>query len=361
MRKARNIHNKILIIFIAGIGDLILFTPVLKGLLRHDENCEISIIVPPELVQYAGRTPYFADVVVSETSNEFNPAKRVTQLIKLCIYVIRKKFDIVITPLAVKCTTAALLSRLSRAERKIGYTSNNDKRSIFTECINIMPFEHDLLQNLKALTRLHINSSDKKMEFHVSESDRRDAQTFLKDNGIANGDAIVALHPVTYDRKGYNRNWPAERFAQLGYRISREYGMKVIIMGSSGERKVVEGIKAFIGKDAIVQAGKTSIHVAAAILERCKLLICNDSSIMHIAATIGTPMVAIWGLTDPRRRGYSGNNQIVMKKELSCSPCREKTDLQNCETRECLLQISVEEVFDSCRNILSKPNENPTC
>ena len=291
MKKPEN--TKILIIFIAGIGDLILFTPVLNSLQQHYENCEISVIVPPELASCAGKIPFFTDIVISETSSEYGLLKRVMQLAGLCIFVLKKKFDIVITPLAVNCATASLISRLSRAETKIGYTSGNERRTAFEESIDIMPFEHDMIQNMKVLERLHITPSDKKMEFYISDSDREDAGVFLKDNGISAKDTLVAFHPVTYDRKGYNRNWPADRYAGLGRRICREYGVKIIILGSTGERKAAEEIKAVIGDRAIIQSGRTSIHTAAAILERCKLLVCNDSSIMHIGAAIGVPMVAI--------------------------------------------------------------------
>ena len=347
--------TRILIIFIAGIGDVILFIPVLNGLMKHYKDCEISVIVPPELVSCVKKIPCFTDVVISETSGENGLLKRLMQLAGLCIFVLKKNFDIVITPLAVNCATASLISRLSRAKTKIGYTGSNEGRTPFTESIKIMPFEHDMIQNLKVLERLHINPPDKKMAFYLSESDREDAAVFLKDNGISAKDTLVAFHPVTYDRKGYNRNWPADKYAGLGRRICREYGAKIIILGSAGERKAAEEIKAVIGERAIVQSGKTSIHAAAATLERCKLLVCNDSSIMHIGAAIGVPMVAIWGPTDPRRRGHSGRDQIVIRKELPCSPCRES--LKNCETRECLTQIPVEEVFESCRGILSGKRE----
>ena len=353
MKKQKN--TKILIIFIAGIGDVILFTPVLNGLVRHYESCEISVIVPPELSSFAGKMPCFTDVAISETSSEHGLLRRVMQLAGLSIFVLRRKFDIVITPLAVNCMTASLISRLSRAETKIGYRAGNESCRAFTESIEIMPFEHDMIQNLKVLEKLHINPSGKNMEFYIPDSDREDAEVFLKDNGISDKDTLVAFHPVTYDRMGYNRNWPAERYAGLGRRICREYGAKIIILGSAGERKAAEEIKAAIGERAIVQSGRTSIHAAAAMLERCRLLVCNDSSIMHIGAAMGVPMVAVWGPTDPRRRGHSGKDQIVIRKELPCSPCRES--LKNCDTKECLTQIPVEEVFKSCREILSKKTE----
>lgn len=354
MTRVKIAHNKILIIFIARIGDLILFTPVLKGLLRHYKNCEISIIVPPDLSHCVKEMPYFNEIVACKTSSKYNLLTRILQLSRLCVSVVTSKFDIVITPLAVTCTTASVLSRVSRAKIKIGYARNKDKNYIFTECIKLMPFEHDVVQNLKVLVRLNINSSDEKMEFYISESDRSDAQIFLKNSGMSKNDTLVALHPFSQEEI---KNWPVEKFAQLGYKVSRQYGTKIIIFGSSEEKKVAEDIKAVIGEKAIIQAGKTSIQVAAAILERCKLLVCNDSSIMHISAAIGVPMVAIWGPSNHIRRGYSSNNQIIVREHLPCSPCPGGISVHKCNTRECLLQISVDKVYDSCKKILSKRME----
>ncbi len=354
MTRVKIARNKILIIFIARIGDLILFTPVLKGLLRHYGNCEISIIVPPDLAHCVKKMPYFNEIVVCRTSNKYNLLTRILQLVRLCVSVVTKKFDIVITPLAVTCTTALVLSRVSRAKIKIGYTRNEDKNHIFTESIKLMPFEHDVVQNLKVLSKLNINSFDEKMEFYISENDRSAAQIFLKNNGMSENDTLVALHPVSQKEI---KNWPAERFAQLGYKVSRQYGTKIIIFGSSEEKKVAEDIKAVIGEKAIIQAGKTSIQVAAAILERCKLLVCNDSSIMHIGAAIGIPMVAIWGPSNHIRRGYSNNNQTIIRENLPCSPCPDGIYAHKCDTRECLLQIPVDKVFDGCKKILFRKME----
>ena len=193
---------------------MILFTPVLKALLRYYENCEISIIVPPDLYPCVKKMPYFTDVVVCETSNEHSFSKRASQLAGLSLYVFRKKFDIVIAPLSVKCTTASLLARLSRAGKKIGYIDESESCSPFfpfTEPIKKLPFEHDLLQNMKVLDKLHISSSDVKTEFNLSESDRREAGAFLKDHGVSDCDILVAFHPATRIRKGYvKRNWPVE-------------------------------------------------------------------------------------------------------------------------------------------------------
>ncbi len=359
MEKSESVHTRILIIFIAGIGDVILFTPVLKALMRYYENCEISIVVPPDLYSCVRRMPYFSDVIVCETSNEHSFSKRALQLAILSFYVLRKKFDIVIAPLSVKCTTASLLARLSRAGKKIGYIEEFESCSPFfpfTEPIKKLPFEHDLLQNMKVLDRLHISSSDMKTEFNLSEGDRSEANAFLKDYGVSDSDILVAFHPATRNRKGYvKRNWPVEKYACLGQRISLEFGAKIILLGSSEQRKIAEDIKAFIGEDVIIQAGETSIHGAGAILERCKLLVCNDSALMHIAGALEIPMVAIWGPTKYVRRGYTGENQIIARKPFPCSPCQHEAMIfmKECDSRECLMQLTVEEVFESCRKLLA--------
>ena len=129
-------------------------------------------------------------------------------------------------------------------------------------------------------------------------------------------------------------------------------------MGSSEQRDVVEDIKAFIGEDVIIQAGETSIHAAGAILERCKLLVCNDSALMHIGAALGIPMVAIWGPTKHVCRGYTGENQIIARKPFPCSPCQHEAMIfmKECDSRECLTQLTVEEVFESCRKLLTYEN-----
>src|SRR3989304_586171 len=86
--------------------------------------------------------------------------------------------------------------------------------------------------------------------------------------------------------------------------------------------------------------GKTGLLQLAALLERCQLLITNDTGTMHVAAAVGTPVVALFGSTNPTTTGPWGHGHTVVKKDVSCSPCLKRV----CPTdHPCMKLITVED------------------
>ena len=85
-----------------------------------------------------------------------------------------------------------------------------------------------------------------------------------------------------------------------------------------------------------------------AILSLCRLLITNDSGLMHVAAALGVPLVAIFGSTDPARTGPRGKNSRIIYKAVDCAPCLKKVCPQD---RKCMRLITVDEVFEAAKGI----------
>ena len=96
-----------------------------------------------------------------------------------------------------------------------------------------------------------------------------------------------------------------------------------------------------LGEGGIDLTGKTDLLQLAAVLEHCRLLITNDTGTMHVAAAVGTPVVAIFGPTDPKTTGPWGEGHAIVKKEVDCSPCLKRV----CPTdHACMKKVTVDEV-----------------
>jgi 3-deoxy-D-manno-octulosonic-acid transferase/heptosyltransferase-1 len=93
-------------------------------------------------------------------------------------------------------------------------------------------------------------------------------------------------------------------------------------------------------------AGETSLRELAALYKEASVLLTTDSGPMHLAAAVGTPVVALFGPTSPARTGPYGEGHIVIRKDMDCSPCFRKA----CDTLECMKTIGVEEVFQAVRD-----------
>jgi ADP-heptose:LPS heptosyltransferase len=180
---------------------------------------------------------------------------------------------------------------------------------------------------------------------------------------------IIAMHPGS---GGYStaRRWAPERFAQLADTLYYDTGGQLILVGGPEEaelhRQIIELMQSEMPARSF--AGKGNIRVAAAIMEQADLFVGNDSGLMHLATAVGTPTVAIFGLTNsdawgPYTGGLSAQQAVVVKMDLPCMPCFYRGhDLgtpEGCMTRDCLAMLGVEPVAIAARRMLRELHKQP--
>ncbi len=180
---------------------------------------------------------------------------------------------------------------------------------------------------------------------------------------------IIAMHPGS---GGYStaRRWAPERFAQLADTLFYDTGGQLILVGGPEEAELHQQIIEFMQSEMPARsfAGKGNIRVAAAILEQADLFIGNDSGLMHLATAVGTPTVAIFGLTNsdawgPYTGGLPAQQAVVVKMDLPCMPCFYRGhDLgtpEGCMTRDCLALLGIDHVATAARRLLRESREEP--
>ncbi|MBU2056029.1 MAG: glycosyltransferase family 9 protein [Proteobacteria bacterium] len=156
---------------------------------------------------------------------------------------------------------------------------------------------------------------------------------------------FVAVNPVAFWE---TKLWGDEKFAELCDRIRTELGIGVVLTG--GKAEPLERIRAKMKTGAVNLGGKTSLRELACLYRQAALVVSTDSGPMHLAAGGGTPVVALFGPTDPTRTGPYGPGHRVIRGDLSCSPCFRK----HCEDPRCMKGIGVEEVFTAVKDTLGK-------
>ena len=148
---------------------------------------------------------------------------------------------------------------------------------------------------------------------------------------------------------GPAKRWLPERFAGVGKRLVNEHKARILLFGQGEEKHLSDFIAGRIGENCLNLAGKTTLARLAALLERCDLLLTNDTGPMHIAAALGVPVVAVFGPTDPRTTAPAGEKHIIVRKPVACSPCLKR----KCPTdHQCMKAISVEDVFNAVLKLL---------
>jgi 3-deoxy-D-manno-octulosonic-acid transferase/heptosyltransferase-1 len=152
----------------------------------------------------------------------------------------------------------------------------------------------------------------------------------------------VAVNPVAFWE---TKLWDDAKFAALCDRIRTELGLGVILTG--GEAGPLERIRAGMKTPAVNLGGQTSLRELACLYRRAALVVSTDSGPMHLAAAVGTPVVALFGPTDPARTGPYGAGHRVIRGALPCMPCLSK----RCDDPRCMREISVETVFAAVKEV----------
>jgi len=161
------------------------------------------------------------------------------------------------------------------------------------------------------------------------------------------GAPVVAIAPGS---RASSRRWDSNRFTAIANRLLGA-GARVVVLGSSDEREITATVA---GTRALDLGGRTNLLVLAAGLAESRLLICNDSGTMHLAAAVGTPTISLWGAGDPAVTGPVGSGHaLVGTTALPCVPCirnscprRGKGTVLSDAERECMALVSVDQVWE---------------
>jgi heptosyltransferase-1 len=178
----------------------------------------------------------------------------------------------------------------------------------------------------------------------VSNQDRKKVDEILKKHGINGTKFFIAINPVA---KWETKLWPNDRFASLADKIISEYKVKIVFTGSPHDDPIIQDILFSMKGRAMNLAGRTTLKMLAALYEKAALVISTDTGPMHLAAAVGTPVVALFGPTAPWRTGPYGTGHQVITAEMGCSPCFKR----RCETINCMHRISVEQVLNGVRRV----------
>lgn len=176
-----------------------------------------------------------------------------------------------------------------------------------------------------------------------SEADRAAVDGWLAARGFdAARERLVLLNP--HCRKEANI-WPAERFAKLAERLLAEPGLRVAVTGGPIAKQLCDTIAAPYGDRVWRADGAFSLLGSAELIRRASAFVTGDTGPMHIAAAVGTPIVAIFGPADPLRTGPYAADAIVVNRRLPCAPCFAKQCPLTDTPKKCLTDIGTAEVF----------------
>ncbi len=353
--------KRILVLRMDLIGDLVLSLPVVRLLKRTYPDAEIDLLAIPSSSKVVMSDPDLAQVIAYDP----NIWRRPKALLKMQnwreVRVLRGRLQARHYDLAVSVfgPWAAILAVLSGAQRRVGF-GRESYPGFMTDSVpgaHWQPSDHlhevDYCLKLSQAAGAAITSNDRIPQLYVDPQAREEIDELLLQEGIRLDKPIIACHVSS--NNGQSKRWPIPYWAKLIDQLISNEGMTVVLTGAPNDLPLIETILRCAHEQPVNMAGKTSLTQLAALLQRANLLITGDSGPMHIAAAVGTPLIAIHGPTDPVKSGPVSPHATVLRSNIWCSPCyTAKGKPADCRffTTQCMKDITVEQVLTIIRQKL---------
>jgi lipopolysaccharide heptosyltransferase II len=339
-------ETKILITKFGAAGDLILAVPSLRAIRKKFPQGKITLLVEPGYIEIVQSCPYLDDIISYDRRRKDRSWKRTVKLINRLR---QMDFDLAVD--LQNSLRSHLISCLSCIPKRYGYARGMGRLLLTDKARNFKAVIPALRHQLKVLNLLGIKEIDERLELWPSKKDKKHVSAFLSESGINSGQVLIGMNPGG-SRRWMTKRWPLEKFASLGDRLSEQFKARIVITGS-GEEEEIGGRLFYLMKSKPINAvGRTSLPELACLIKRCQVYITGDSAPMHVAAAVGTRLIALFGPTDPLRHLPPGNAQIVIRKDLDCSPCYRP----NCNRHTCMKEITVGEVLNAVKEQLKIRN-----
>lgn len=331
--------KKILIVKFTMIGDTILLYPAVKALKEKFNQAKLTFLCSKVNSDIVKMWDFVDEVIVFEFDKIFKkPWVVFLQLFNLW----KQKFDLgvdfeqwfrvtpIITFISSKC--------------KIGFRTPKQLRHyLFDKWVYHIRDKHEVECFCDVVRSLGVEVKNKDLFLKVDNNTKQQMKKLLYSNNISERNFVV-IHPGC-GIHGYYRQWDVERYAEVAKHITSKYNLKIVVTGSKDDIKITQSFKK-LHDDCLDLSGKTSIYELIALLSLAKFVICGNTGVLHIAAALGIPTIAIHGPTNAKKWGPWGKGHIIIQSELGCAPCSYLGFEYGCKRRKCLESISSEKVKD---------------
>jgi heptosyltransferase II len=301
------------------VGDAIMALPAIRAI-RSRPDANISILARSSVADIYRDQNVADELIIYDHRGKH---AGISGRERLASELRSRKFDVAM--LLQNAFDAAWLAWRAGIPQRIGYA--RDARSILlTKAVPVpKPGEiaqHEKFYYLELLRRAGwIDSVPDELfiKLHISDASRSRAAAQLAAAGVRPHAIKLAIGAgASY---GSAKCWPPSRFAELANQLQAQWDADVILFGAAGETDVSSAIASEMHRPPIDLTGKSTVADLPALLSLCHVFIGNDSGVMHVAAAVGLPAVAIFGPTDPFGTAPVTPRHTVVRQQPYCSPC----------------------------------------
>ncbi|HNQ51260.1 MAG TPA: glycosyltransferase family 9 protein [Candidatus Omnitrophota bacterium] len=315
--------DRIVVIRLDRIGDFVTSLPVIDNLKTAYPRARLDVLVRPQLKGLAGLCRNIDGVV--EYDGFFNAAAKLR----------KAHYDLAIDLLYDYTLMPAVLAYMSAAPVRAGFAWGF-RELFFTRIVRKEQTPG------KSMTAVHLEVLKSLGVTAVVTAPRIDQEK--KKPGAK---LVAGIHPGGHFP---SQIWEKEKFAAVAQWLLQKYKARVFVFGGPDEKELVSFIVSAAQGGAEVEAVFPDTAGLVQLIAQCDLVLCNNSGPLHVAEALGIPTVSTMGPTDPVLWKPQGEDSIVIRKQLACSPCSRAV----CKSHECMSLINVEEIENALRVQIQK-------
>ncbi len=348
-------HQKILVINLFGIGDVLFSTPMIRALKKRMPEASIDFMCNRRVYPIVASNRNIDDTIIFE-KDEFRKCYRKSKIEfakKILSFVKRlkkKKYDLAID-LSLGYQICLLLKLLG-IKKRLGFNYRNRGRFL-TDRLNINGFndKHVVEYYLDILKLIGAESgADKYLELTLPPQTDNWARDFIYANNLEDK-KLIGLSPgggKSWGKYAIYRRWAPENFGYVAKELSKKRSdLAFLVFGSEDEKYLCKTISENLGGQCVDVCGRLDLVNSIALIRKCKLVLCNDGGILHIAVSQDVRTISIFGPVDEKIYGPyppSGRHKVVKAENCKCRPCYKNFKHSVCNTHNCLNTIDREKV-----------------
>ncbi|HUV30958.1 MAG TPA: lipopolysaccharide heptosyltransferase II [Acidobacteriota bacterium] len=331
------------------LGDCIMAMPMINEAREAYPGSTVTVLAPEHLVELYTGNP----AVDGTLSIPLRHVHGLIGVVKIKEIIAPGKFDIgfILPP----SFGAASAFKLVGIRERIGYIADG-RRLLLTR-----PLPLPAPLNSEHRSRVYFNllrrASGVELEYvqprlFLAETDVQAGERLLAGFDVAPDDDYVA---IAFRAVAESRRWGIDRYTELILELLNRSRLKVVLVGSSDDRKAGDDIVEAVDRSRVVNlAGKTSLTELAAVFARADLLIGNDSGPAHLAAAVGSPLVVLSGADDPKETSpISDRKRLIYRDNLACISCvKNRCPNKGDDFMRCMKEITVDAVLGKVDEIL---------
>ncbi len=335
--------EKILLFKLGALGDVLMTTPLIRQLRKSLPDAELVYYVGKHAAPILKNNKYLDKV---ETFDDFFYSKNIFKAMSLRRKITKEKFDVAFV--LDKHKVFSLFIKLCKIPVRIGFDRMGKEGGSLTHKVYFDGSKHEIKYYLELGEKagLKIDEKNTRMDIFMSKRDEDFAANIFRRNKIKTGICIAPGGANNPGQSAHIKIWPKENFVKLCSQLSMNN--KIILVGDKNDIVVSKYIKNAVKSSNIIDiTGKATVQQTAAIMKRCKKIICNDTGPMHIASAVNKYIISIFGPTDPRRFAPLHKESRVLWKHVNGTPCNDiYGSFKNCGGRNYTDLISVSDVLN---------------